>query len=98
MSGPAASDLLIHAGSLQSLWMVHRTPTGTRWPTKSGNRQFTAIKMIPPHMAAPGGSSLSYMSFVHGAVLFSCWRLRAGAGLQSLRLVRAQTDYSGMRP
>jgi hypothetical protein len=33
-------------------------------------RAFTAINMIPPHMAAPGGSALSYMSFLHGAVLF----------------------------
>ena len=26
--------------------------------------------IIPPHMGPPGGNGLSYMSFLHGAVLF----------------------------
>jgi hypothetical protein len=33
-------------------------------------RAFTAMNMIPPHMGVPGGLAISYMSFVHGAVLF----------------------------
>ena len=33
-------------------------------------RFFTALHITPPHMGAPGGSAISYMSFVHGAVLF----------------------------
>jgi hypothetical protein len=33
-------------------------------------RMFTALNMIPPHMGAPGGSAISYLSFFHGAVLF----------------------------
>jgi hypothetical protein len=33
-------------------------------------RMFTALKMIPPFLGLPGGSAISYMSFLHGAVLF----------------------------
>ena len=33
-------------------------------------RAFTAANMTPPHMGAPGGSAISYLSFLHGAVLF----------------------------
>jgi hypothetical protein len=33
-------------------------------------RGFTAANMIPPHMGAPGGNALSYLSFFHGAGLF----------------------------
>jgi len=33
-------------------------------------RFFTALNIIPPHMGAPGGNAISYMSFLHGAVLF----------------------------
>jgi hypothetical protein len=33
-------------------------------------RMFTALSMIPPHLGAPGGNAISYMSFLHGAVLF----------------------------
>lgn len=33
-------------------------------------RFFTALNMIPPHMGAPGGNAISYLSFLHGAVLF----------------------------
>jgi drug/metabolite transporter (DMT)-like permease len=45
-------------------------------------RAFTAMNMIPPHMGAPDGSALSYMSFLHGAALFfllaiASWRRTA---------------------
>jgi hypothetical protein len=33
-------------------------------------RMFTALNKIPPHMGAPGGSAISYLSFFHGAALF----------------------------
>jgi len=33
-------------------------------------RMFTALNMIPPFMGLPGSTAISYMSFVHGAVLF----------------------------
>ena len=33
-------------------------------------RMFTALNMIPPHMGAPGGNAISYLSFFHGAALF----------------------------
>lgn len=33
-------------------------------------RAFTAMNLIPPHMGAPGGNALSYLSFFHGAILF----------------------------
>jgi len=33
-------------------------------------RMFTALNMIPPFMGYPGGNAISYMSFLHGAVLF----------------------------
>jgi hypothetical protein len=33
-------------------------------------RAMTALNMIPPFMGVPGGSAISYMSFLHGAVLF----------------------------
>lgn len=33
-------------------------------------RLCTALNMIPPHMGAPGSNAISYMSFLHGAVLF----------------------------
>jgi len=33
-------------------------------------RLLTAINRIPPFLGLPGGSSLSYLSFLHGAALF----------------------------
>jgi len=33
-------------------------------------RLCTAANIIPPHMGAPGGNAISYMSFLHGAGLF----------------------------
>jgi hypothetical protein len=33
-------------------------------------RMFTALNIIPPFMGLPGGSAISYLSFLHGAVLF----------------------------
>lgn len=33
-------------------------------------RMLTALNRIPPFMGAPGGNSLSYLSFLHGAALF----------------------------
>jgi hypothetical protein len=33
-------------------------------------RTFTALNVIPPHMGAPGGNAISYLSFFHGAALF----------------------------
>ena len=33
-------------------------------------RMFTAFKMNPPFLGLPGGSAISYLSFLHGAVLF----------------------------
>ena len=33
-------------------------------------RMFTALNMIPPFIGLPGGSAISYLSFLHGAVLF----------------------------
>jgi len=33
-------------------------------------RLFTAANMIPPHMGAPGGNAISYLTFLHGAGLF----------------------------
>jgi len=33
-------------------------------------RASTALNIIPPHMGAPGGNAISYMSFLHGAALF----------------------------
>jgi hypothetical protein len=33
-------------------------------------RIFYFFNIIPPHMGPPGGNGLSYMSFLHGAVLF----------------------------
>jgi hypothetical protein len=33
-------------------------------------RAMTALNMIPPFMGIPGGSAISYMSSLHGAVLF----------------------------
>jgi len=33
-------------------------------------RAMTALNMIPPFMGLPGGSAVSYLSFLHGAVLF----------------------------
>jgi hypothetical protein len=33
-------------------------------------RMFTALQMILPFLGLPGGSAISYMSFLHGAVLF----------------------------
>jgi hypothetical protein len=41
-------------------------------------RGFTAANMIPPHMGAPGGSAISYMSFLHGAVLFFLLGIASG--------------------
>jgi hypothetical protein len=33
-------------------------------------RFLTAINKIPPFLGAPGGNAISYLSFLHGAVLF----------------------------
>jgi hypothetical protein len=33
-------------------------------------RLFYVLNMIPPRMGAPGGTALSYTSFLHGATLF----------------------------
>ena len=33
-------------------------------------RALAALNIIPPHMGAPGGLALSYLSFMHGAELF----------------------------
>jgi hypothetical protein len=33
-------------------------------------RTFTAFNIIPPHVGAPGGMGISYLSFFHGAALF----------------------------
>jgi len=33
-------------------------------------RMFTALNIIPPFMGLPGGSAISYLSFLNGAVLF----------------------------
>ena len=33
-------------------------------------RLFTALNIIPPHMGAPGGIAISYLTFFHGAALF----------------------------
>ena len=33
-------------------------------------RLLTALNKIPPFLDAPGGSAISYLSFLHGAVLF----------------------------
>jgi hypothetical protein len=33
-------------------------------------RLLDALKIFPPHMGAPGGNAISYMSFLHGAALF----------------------------
>ncbi|MFY9801624.1 MAG: hypothetical protein WA211_01265 [Candidatus Acidiferrales bacterium] len=41
-------------------------------------RALTVINMIPPHMGLPGGNALSYMSFLHGAVLFFLLAIASG--------------------
>jgi hypothetical protein len=33
-------------------------------------RLTTAFNLIAPHMGVPGGTAISYMSFLHGAALF----------------------------
>jgi hypothetical protein len=33
-------------------------------------RLFAAVNLIPPHVGAPGGNAISYLSFFHGAALF----------------------------
>jgi hypothetical protein len=33
-------------------------------------RMLTALRMTPPFLGLPGGSAISYLSFLHGAVLF----------------------------
>jgi len=33
-------------------------------------RGLLAINIVPPFMGAPGGNSISYLSFFHGAALF----------------------------
>jgi hypothetical protein len=33
-------------------------------------RALAALHMFPPQMGAPGGIAISYLSFLHGAVLF----------------------------
>ena len=33
-------------------------------------RMLTALKMLPAPLGVPGGTAISYMSFLHGAALF----------------------------
>lgn len=33
-------------------------------------RFLTALNKIPPFLGVPGGNAISYLSFLHGAVLF----------------------------
>jgi hypothetical protein len=33
-------------------------------------RMLTALNMTPPFLGVPGGSAISYLSFLHGAELF----------------------------
>lgn len=33
-------------------------------------RMFTVLNKVPPFLGVSGGNALSYMSFLHGAVLF----------------------------
>jgi hypothetical protein len=33
-------------------------------------RMLDAFNVFPPHMGAPGGNAISYLSFFHGAALF----------------------------
>jgi hypothetical protein len=33
-------------------------------------RVLTALDIIPPFLGKPGGNALSYLTFLHGAVLF----------------------------
>ena len=33
-------------------------------------RFLTAVNKIPPFLGVPGGNAISYLSFLHGAVLF----------------------------
>ena len=33
-------------------------------------RMLTAVNLTPPFLGLPGGSAISYLSFLHGAVLF----------------------------
>jgi len=33
-------------------------------------RMIAALGVTPPHIAAPGGNAISYLSFFHGAALF----------------------------
>lgn len=33
-------------------------------------RLFAAVNVVPPFMGLPGGNAISYLSFLHGAVLF----------------------------
>jgi hypothetical protein len=33
-------------------------------------RLFLALNIVPPLMGVPGGNAISYLSFLHGAVLF----------------------------
>jgi hypothetical protein len=33
-------------------------------------RMLTALNKIPPFLGVPGGTAISYLSFLHGAVLF----------------------------
>jgi hypothetical protein len=33
-------------------------------------RLLTALNKIPPFLGVPGGNAISYLSFLHGAVLF----------------------------
>ena len=33
-------------------------------------RMLTAVNKIPPFLGVPGGTAISYLSFLHGAVLF----------------------------
>jgi hypothetical protein len=46
-------------------------------------RAFTALNRIPVHMGPPGGNAISYMSFLHGAVLF--FLLAIVSGLRSTK-------------
>jgi len=33
-------------------------------------RLLSAANIVPPHMGAPGGNAISYLTFLHGAELF----------------------------
>lgn len=41
-------------------------------------RLLTAMNKIPPFLGAPGGNAISYLSFLHGAVLFFVLSIASG--------------------